>query len=274
MQVIRKVSRHVTYANVVATLCMATVLGGTAWAAGITGAGIVDGSIQSRDLLDNDVRGLDIRNGTVTGLDVLNGSVGGADIRDNTVRGVDVANGSLQGTDLASGAVGSAAISDGAVASADIADGAVSPAKQGASPAATAILTSTQAIPSGSSTTISLTGEVFDTASMHDNATNPSKITAPVGGLYLVSFGVKWQVDNSGQRVAWAFKNGAPLDIIMEQRIVPGANFPVNNSVAVPTRLSAGDTVELRVNQNSTNGAVSALKDFNETYLSVVWLAP
>jgi hypothetical protein len=53
--------RHLTYANVVSTLCLFVLLGGSAYAANKVG---------SKQIADNSVQGKDIKNGSITGKDV------------------------------------------------------------------------------------------------------------------------------------------------------------------------------------------------------------
>jgi hypothetical protein len=66
------VRRHLTYANVISTLCLFIVLGGTSWA-------VASGSIGSREIKNGSVQSVDIKNGQVTGADVDNGSLGTKD---------------------------------------------------------------------------------------------------------------------------------------------------------------------------------------------------
>jgi hypothetical protein len=72
----RNLNDHLSYANVVSTLCLFLVLGGGAYAAAtISGRDIVDNSVGSADLRNNGIRGKDIGNGTITTGDVKDGSL-------------------------------------------------------------------------------------------------------------------------------------------------------------------------------------------------------
>jgi hypothetical protein len=106
----RRARRHMTYANVVSTICLAMVTAGTAYAAGIGSAGIADNSIQSRDIKDGAVGSIDLATGGVQLADIsasaraaLKGAAGedGAD-------GAPGANGTngTNGTDGAQGPQG------------------------------------------------------------------------------------------------------------------------------------------------------------------------
>lgn len=67
--------RHLTYANVVATLALFIALGGTSYAAlVVTGASVRDGSLTGKDLRDSSVRGIDVLNGTLTLADLADGA--------------------------------------------------------------------------------------------------------------------------------------------------------------------------------------------------------
>jgi hypothetical protein len=65
---------HLSYANVVSTVCLFVVLGGTSYAA-------ATGSIGSRELRNNSVRSKDIRNGDVSSRDVRDRSLLARDFR-------------------------------------------------------------------------------------------------------------------------------------------------------------------------------------------------
>ena len=147
--------KHVTYANVTATLALALALGmGTSYAAeqvvklpknsvgakqikanavgnsemkdnAITSAEILDGTVTTGDVTDGSLTGTDIANGTVGSADVTDNSLLGSDITDGTVGTQDVTDSSLTGTDISNGTVGSADITDNSVGSGDITDGQV-----------------------------------------------------------------------------------------------------------------------------------------------------
>lgn len=72
----RRIRSHLTYANVVSTLCLFVVLGGSAY------AGVL-----------------------LTGKDVKDGSLTGADVKNGSIRSADVGDGSLTATDFRAGAL-------------------------------------------------------------------------------------------------------------------------------------------------------------------------
>ena len=63
--------RHPTYADVVSTLCLVLLLGGTAYAATqVTGKDIKNSSVTGKDVKDKSLKGADLKDGSVTGADV------------------------------------------------------------------------------------------------------------------------------------------------------------------------------------------------------------
>lgn len=77
-----KFRRHLTYANVVSSVCLFVLLGGSAYAATRIGsAQIVNNSVRSGDIRDHTVRSSDINNGTILSRDVKNGHLLAEDFR-------------------------------------------------------------------------------------------------------------------------------------------------------------------------------------------------
>jgi hypothetical protein len=99
--------KHLTYANVMATLAfLIAVAGGTAYAANtVFSADIVDGEVKAADLANNSVRASKIATGQVQSVDV----------RDDTL-----SEGGLQAVDLAAQSVGRSELDSLAFASGDI----------------------------------------------------------------------------------------------------------------------------------------------------------
>ena len=71
--------KHLTYANVTATLALVIALGG--------GAAYAANTIGSSDIIDESIQSVDLKNGQVRTADVVNDGLTGADIKDNS--GVD-----------------------------------------------------------------------------------------------------------------------------------------------------------------------------------------
>ena len=66
-----RLGRHLTYANVVSTLCLFAVLGGSAYAAAkITGKDVKNASLTGADVRNNSLTGRDVRNHSLTKKDI------------------------------------------------------------------------------------------------------------------------------------------------------------------------------------------------------------
>jgi hypothetical protein len=124
--VIARVRAHLTYANVVSTLCLILVVGGgTAYAVNEwTGANVVDESLTGADVRGRDgtsaaaavngsltthdiagqapnaANGTPATDGTLTQWDIKNGSLSNLDLLSNTITGAKVADNSLKGVDI------------------------------------------------------------------------------------------------------------------------------------------------------------------------------
>jgi hypothetical protein len=107
--VLHRLRPHLTYANVVATLCMFLLLGGTAAA--------VDGSLAGQN--------------TVGSMDIINGEVLTADLGPNSVTSGKIADGEVKNADLGPNAAASNTIADAGVKGIDIANGQVTGADVG-----------------------------------------------------------------------------------------------------------------------------------------------
>ena len=98
----RLVRSHLTYANVISTLCLVLVVGGgVAYAANtVFSADIVDGEVKSADLgatavteaklAGGAVANGKLKNDAVTSPKVLNETLIGADVKDNALKGADI----------------------------------------------------------------------------------------------------------------------------------------------------------------------------------------
>jgi hypothetical protein len=95
--------KHLTYANVMATLAVVLVVGGgAAYAANtVFSADIVDGEVKTPDIAQNAVRTGEIGNGQVQSIDVKDEGLTSADLRADSVGSSEVADNSIQEGDLA-----------------------------------------------------------------------------------------------------------------------------------------------------------------------------
>ncbi len=91
------VRRHLTYANVVSTLCLFLVVAG--------GAAYAANTVFSSDIVDNEVFSADVRNDTLSGgglgaIDLASGSVRSGEISNDEIRSIDVRDDTLSGGGL------------------------------------------------------------------------------------------------------------------------------------------------------------------------------
>jgi hypothetical protein len=100
---LRKLSRRLTYANVMSTIAVFGVLaGGTAYAANtVFSTDIVDGEVKSVDIGDAEIKSADVKDQSLTtfdvstflGADVVDDTLTGSDINESTLGAVPNANG-------------------------------------------------------------------------------------------------------------------------------------------------------------------------------------
>lgn len=129
-----------------------------------------------------------------------------------------------------------------------------------------AVRVATQSIPTGTDTAISMTAEDFDVGTMHDSATNSSRITIPADGAghYYIGGSYNMAQNGTNRRVSYLRLNGT-TDLVI-QNVPPPNTGDFGASLATYALLAANDYVELVVNQNS-GGALAAF----EAALWVVW---
>jgi hypothetical protein len=178
------------------------------------------------------------------------------------------------GLALAPGGVTTDKLADGVCTEDKLADAAVTPAKVGTRPAARVYNSANQSIPGDASfTTLAFDTERFDTADLHDGATNNSRLTAPIAGLYLVSADISWEGNNTGARELAINKN---TSTIVARNVVAPTPSPntTEQSITTLVQLAAGDFVEVVLRQNSASALnVFMAAQFSPEF-SMVWVGP
>lgn len=110
--------------------------------------------------------------------------------------------------------------------------------------------TSNQTINDATATAVSLAAESYDIGTMHDNSTNPTRITIPSGtsGSYLFKGQVQFAANATGRREVYIYKNGS----LIATNQVPSASAGFDTTVEISTQdnASAGDYYELYAYQN------------------------
>ena len=99
-------------------------------------------------------------------------------------------------------------------------------------------------------TSITFDTEVFDTADFHDSA-NPSRLTMPADGKYLIFANVRFAANATGTRGIRIFVNGTTNRFEVQ---VPAVNIAAGNNLGGCTYLDLllSDYIEVQAYQDST----------------------
>jgi hypothetical protein len=166
--------------------------------------------------------------------------------------------------DIARNAVLSKHIRNGQVKTHDLA---------GSIPAVRVTRTSNQSIPNNPATALIWNSERYDTAGMHSNRRNKSRIKAPVTGIYNITLEVAWSpFDPDGFRYIDLERNGT-VEIAIDEVDPPPAG---DQSVTTQARLRKGDFIVAFAQQDS-GGPLNITKPTTHEYspeLSMTWMAP
>jgi hypothetical protein len=263
----RRIRPRLTYANVISTLCLFLILGGGT-AVALNGSN----TVFTDDIVNNEVYSADVRDDTLS-----SGGLQAADLRPAAVGTSEVAANSLRAADLAPSSVGTDEVTDGALTGTDVLNGSLGTAQFGTIPAARATNSVNQTIGESVPTVLLLDSEGFDTADLHDTATNNSRLTAPVTGVYQINGRVHWDNDAAGVRHLRIEKNlGLPnAKTIAEEMDTASAADDMTQDVSTISHLAAGDYVVLRVIQDFTGTSVDTLTDPHVApELSMHWAGP
>lgn len=116
-------------------------------------------------------------------------------------------------------------------------------------------------VPNATFTIIPFDAESFDSATLHDNATNPSRVTVPSAGKYSVAAGVRFASAGSAgnYRTVRLYRNGVSVSTVWLAGNVVGVSVPFADTVSC----AAGDYLELAAYQDS--GVALGLSPFAES---------
>lgn len=107
----------------------------------------------------------------------------------------------------------------------------------------------TQSIPNNTYTALTFNSERWDYGTYHSTVSNTTRLTVPVNGLYMVTGGVAYASNATGQRALGIRVNGSSLYALERVDTINGQVPFLNVSTIV--KLTAGDYVELMAWQNS-----------------------
>jgi hypothetical protein len=111
--------------------------------------------------------------------------------------------------------------------------------------------------------TLTFNSERWDTANLHDTATNTSRLKAPVAGKYYIFANITWETPlGSG---FWGLRLVLNGKTAIGEQTLPnnGASFRTSMAIGTVYALNAGDYVEAQVYQNS--GGTVAVKQITAT---------
>ena len=106
-----------------------------------------------------------------------------------------------------------------------------------------------QTIGTAADTEIILDTEDEDDAAYFDLIGNPTRLTFPVDGVYLIEASVSFDTDNTGYRLLKLNRNGGGSDVTDIRNGVDGNSTTVRFTHITPR--TAGDYYEMVVHQNS-----------------------
>jgi hypothetical protein len=105
----------------------------------------------------------------------------------------------------------------------------------------------------GEWTPLTFDSERWDTANLHETATNSGRLKAPVAGKYYIFANITWETPiGSG---LWGLRLQLNGKTVIAEQTLPNTAAPFRVSISVGTlyALAAGDYVEAQVFQNSGN---------------------
>jgi hypothetical protein len=234
----RFVRRHLSFANVVALLALFVALGGVSYAA--------------LKLPKNSVGTKQLKKSSVTSQKVADGTLGAQDFKPGTL---------LSGPQGQQGPPGPPGGSTGPPG--------------GVLPAAAIANSIGQSIANNSIVPVSFNIEEFDSANLH-SAGSPTRLTAPIAGIYQVNATVTFSLNATGVRSLSLYVNGTNVNPVgaMQVPAVTAASFPTLTAGGL-VKLAAGDFVTASVSQNSGSTLeVLGTGSFSGPRFSMYWVGP
>jgi hypothetical protein len=237
---------------IVACVALFVALGGTSYAA-IT---LPANSVGTEQIKKSAVTGAKVKNATLTGAKIASATLTGAKIADATLTGAKIADATLTGV--------------------DIADGAVGPAKFGTVPGARVRRVAAVTLTSGVTAVLSYDATDFNVGGVYSSA-QPSRMTAPVAGRYLIIATARWQSNEAGRRTIALEVNGTAAQIArtnVSPHVQGGGAFNPEQAAEAIYRLNAGDYVEVWAYQDSGVPLTLLTAVDNGVTFAMEWIAP
>ena len=129
--------------------------------------------------------------------------------------------------------------------------------------------TAAQSIPDSVETPIAFDAEQYDSAAMHDDATDNTRVIAPVTGVYAVTVQIDWASNANPGRELSLRRNGGPFVAFTRTE-----GDTEQQQVSTQVRLQAGDYIEAWAFQESNVSLNVETTSEYSPVLSMTWLAP
>ena len=242
--------------------------------AGIRAGGVLTGTYPRPGLANGSVKAAQIATGAVGKTELAAGAVGSDELAAGAVRAADIANGSIGASKLAPNSIGKGQIAPGGVGASELANGSVGVAELAPLPGARVYRSAPIAIPSGQITELPMTDAAYTQGGVW--ATNqPTRLTAPVAGVYSITGGVRFEAAGAGTRGVWIVRSGdvtAAFDGQQQPAVTEGGQ-PTQISVSAIVYLNAGESISLAARQYS-GADLQVLGTGEQTALALQFLSP
>lgn len=147
-------------------------------------------------------------------------------------------------------------------------DGTTWQVMTGNTPAARAQRTTTQSISTGSTTAVSFGAADYNAGTMWAGG-SPTRLTAPIGGVYVITAAVEFAANATGNRQVHIYQNGSEHSRITVPSV--GSGLATRVAIADTLNMAASDYVECFVFQDS-GGSLNITNGADMPYLAATWV--
>lgn len=179
-----------------------------------------------------------------------------------------IANGAVTAGKLASGAVSSTALANNSVTGAAIANSSVTQAKIGVLPGARVQSLTDISIPNNIDTAVQFGNARYVNSGIWTIG-SPTRLIAPVTGVYNIQAGLKWDTGTTGVRLVKILLNGTTVIAASDRAATTGVFY---KNLSTTYNLAALDYVELIVNQTQGSSLLIKAQDALP-YFGIQWIS-